>query len=489
MKRRHFLAAAAAATCSVALSRRARAQSSSNAPLFLSIEANNAWDTTTTVDPVGLPEFSPYRDADIRSFGGLRVAPNPHRADGSWQVRRIAADGTTTTADFFATWGSFLRVVNGVDHRTVSHDIGPRHAFSGSLREGFPTLGALVAAVQGPDRPLAFLSTGGFDDTQGIVTVTRTGRQAVLRELARPNSSNGAVDGPALLPPTLDTLVQSALAARDARRGQQLSTRRALAGAVRSHESLVAARSSERDFLTLAGVLDATPSTNDRNALIAATGLVLAAMRTDPASCTSAHLSFGNFDTHVDHDDPADGHAVRMLGLLEGIGHLIDEVENNPAHAALRDRGVFVYVSSDFGRTAYNGGEDEGTRGKDHWPVTSSLLIGLGAMRSQVGGGTVIGRTSATVDGRVQPGMRAHPWRIDGNGNLVNAATSTASGSGLFTLTSTEVQFALRRALRLDQEVPAPGGRRLVDRFALPEVEPRFVAALEGGHNPLLKDA
>jgi hypothetical protein len=71
----------------------------------------------------------------------------------------------------------------------------------------------------------------------------------------------------------------------------------------------------------------------------------------------------------------------------------------------------------------------------------------------------------------------------------VTAATSTASGGDLFALTPTEVNFALRRALQLEDETPPPGGRRLVDRFALPEVEPRFAAALEQGHNPLLKDA
>jgi uncharacterized protein (DUF1501 family) len=489
MKRRSFLAAATALTCTFALSRRGRAQSATSGPLFLSIEANQAWDTTTTVDPVGHPEFSPYGNDDVVTFGGLRVAPNMNRADRRWMVRRLSPDGTSTPVDFFATYGAFLRVINGVDHRTVSHDIGPRHAFSGTLREGFPAVGALAAAVQGRDRPLAFLSTGGFDDTQGIVSLTRSGRQNVLRELARPNSANGLATAPTFLPGGVEALVQREQQARDQRRAAALSTRRSLPGVLRSQQALVAGRASEGAFLSLANTLDGSPATDDNNALIAATGLVLAAMRTEPASCASAHLSFGNFDTHFDHDDPVDGHAARMVGLLEGIGHLIDEIENNPANEALRARGVLVYVSSDFGRTAYNGGEDEGTRGKDHWPVTSSILIGLGAMRAQVGGGTAIGRTTPTLNGQVQPGVRAHPWRIDGNGNLVTANAATATGDDLFSLTPAEVNFALRHALQLDEEQAPAGARRLVDRFALPEVDPRFTAAIADGHNPLLKDA
>ena len=212
---------------------------------------------------------------------------------------------------------------------------------------------------------------------------------------------------------------------------------------------MMAARGAQDGFLELANVLDDSPATNDSNALIAAAGLVLAAMRSDPASCSSAHLSFSNFDTHVDHDNPVGGHRARMRDLLEGVGNLIEEIENNPANQALKSRGVLVYVSSDFGRTAYNGGDEDGNRGKDHWPVTSCMLIGLGAMRSQVGGGTAIGRTTPTINGQVQPGMRAFRSRIDANGNLQPAASVTDSGGDLFALTATEVNEALRHALRL----------------------------------------
>jgi hypothetical protein len=487
MHRRRFLQAAAAATTSVILARHARAQAASTAPLFISIEANQAWDTTTSIDPHAHPAFSLYADRDIVEHGGLRVAPLlGEGGESRFLVRKLRADGADLV-DFFATYGSFLRVLNGIDHRTVSHDIGPRVAFSGTLREGFPAIGALVAAVQGPNRPLAFLSTGGFDDTQGIVTLTRSGRQNLIRELARPNTTGGDTANPTFMTGGVDRLVQQAQAERDARRAALLRARGALSKAVRSQEALIAARSSQDAFLDLANVLDASPATNDANALVAAVGLVTAAMRSDPAACTSAHLSFGNFDTHQDHDLDGTGHRFRMKDLLEGVGHLIEEIENNPANEALRARGVLVYVSSDFGRTAYNA-EDEGARGKDHWPVTSSMIIGLGAMRSQVGGGTTIGRTTPLINGAVQPGLRAHAVRIDDNGNLVPAPNVTDSGGDLFALTAVEVNEGLRHALRLADEEVGPGALKAVERFALPEIEPRFSAILATGHNPLLKD-
>jgi hypothetical protein len=488
MQRRTFLQAAAAATASFVISRRGRAQGSTLAPLFISIEANQAWDTTTSIDPTGDQSFSLYRNNQIIEVGGLRVAPFDPDTGAPFEVRKLNAGGGASTVDFFQTYGGFLRVVNGIDHRTVSHDIGPRHAFSGTLREGFPCIGAITAAVQGPNRPLAFLSTGGFDDTQGIVTLTRSGRQNLIRELARPNTSAGLSTNPTFFTPGVDRLIQTNQASRDARRASLLRARGALSKSLRSHDAMIAARGAQDGFLDLANVLDNSPATNDANALIAAAGLVLAAMRSDPASCSSAHLSFGNFDTHVDHDDPVTGHRARMRDLLEGVGNLIEEIENNPANQALKDRGVLIYVSSDFGRTAYNGGDDDGARGKDHWPVTSSILIGLGAMRSQVGGGTTIGRTSPVIDGQVQPGMRAFRSRIDANGNLQTAANVTDSGGDLFALTATEVNEALRHALRLNEEEAAVGTLKLVERFALPEVEPRWTSILAEGRNPLLKD-
>lgn len=484
MKRRSFLQAATAATVALTFGRRARGQAITPPPLFISVEANQAWDTTTSVDPQAHPAFSLYTENQIQTVGGLRVAP----FDGTtpFRVRRLSTD---TTVDFFSTFGRFIRVVNGVDHRTVSHDIGPRHAFSGSLREGFPAIGALVAAVQGPNRPLAFLSTGGFDDTQGIVTLTRSGKQSILRELARPNRSAGLSTNPTFLPDDVDLLVRQAASERDARRASLLQARHALAKTLKNHTAMTNARGAEEDFLGLADVLDATPATNDPNALISAAGLALAGMRTEPASCTSAHLSFGNFDTHADHDDIDTGHRKRMQDLLEGVGHLIDEIENNPANAALKARGVLIYVSSDFGRTAYNGGEEDGARGKDHWPVTSAMIIGLGAMADQVSGGTSIGATTVFSDaGVLQPGARAKKLRLDGNGNLVAAATLNDTSAGLFALTAAEMNLALRQALRLDEEVPLPGSLKLVDRFTLPEVDAGLTAVLATGRNPVLKD-
>ena len=50
--------------------------------------------------------------------------------------------------------------------------------------------------------------------------------------------------------------------------------------------------------------------------------------------------------------------------------------------------GVVVVVASDFGRTRYNG-----DGGKDHWPITSMMMMGAG-----ISGGRVIGQTDRGDD-------------------------------------------------------------------------------------------
>jgi uncharacterized protein (DUF1501 family) len=327
LNRRRFLQATALAGTSAWLfGPRLRASGAAAGPLLISVEARAAWDTTLTVDPTAHPNFSLYGEGQIREVGGLRVGPFDVSQPG-WDVRHFSAGGPSGTVEFFSTYGSLLRVVNGVDHRTVSHDIGPRNAFSGSLRTGFPTIGALAAAAQGPNRPMAFISTGGFDDTQGIVTLTRAGRPNVIRELARPNSTNGtaanANNTNLFLPPDVEALVKQQQTARDLRRRSRLLAQNAVPRTQKTHQALMDARATEGDFFAFADTLDTVGATNDPNGLVASAGLVLAAMRANPSACAAAHLTFGSFDTHSDHDDPIAGHRPQMLGLLEGLAFLI----------------------------------------------------------------------------------------------------------------------------------------------------------------------
>ena len=65
MHRRSFLHCASLATAALVFGPRRAHAGGLLPPLFISIEANQAWDTTTSIDPHGHPAFSTYAEADI----------------------------------------------------------------------------------------------------------------------------------------------------------------------------------------------------------------------------------------------------------------------------------------------------------------------------------------------------------------------------------------------------------------------------------------
>jgi uncharacterized protein (DUF1501 family) len=90
--------------------------------------------------------------------------------------------------------------------------------------------------------------------------------------------------------------------------------------------------------------------------------------------CVSANIAIGGFDTHDDHDARQNNRINQAMSLLNFIW---EEAERQ----TVADNLVVV-VGSDFGRTPnYNG-----DNGKDHWPVSSMMIMGTG-----VPGGTVVG--------------------------------------------------------------------------------------------------
>ncbi len=100
----------------------------------------------------------------------------------------------------------------------------------------------------------------------------------------------------------------------------------------------------------------------------------------------SCNLTTGGFDTHGDHDNR---HANALNGLTAGVNELWTEVE---AHG-LEDQ-VVVIIHSDFGRTpGYNSGN-----GKDHWPITSMVLMGAGIRGNRVIGSSTERHLPINVD-------------------------------------------------------------------------------------------
>lgn len=402
LKRREFMKALSFAGLGVTglgLSRTARAEPYTGL-YWVMVNAGGGWDPTSFCDPKGrrdTTETDPmnmYLSADIRQAGNIRYAP-------------VAGNQV-----FFEKHYQKILVINGVDTATNGHDSGSRHTWSGRLAEGYPALPALLAGAAGPSLPLSFISNGGFDLTQGLVAPTRTGNTGALARIAfpnrvDPNNAEGLYHTGATM-----SRIQAAQRARMERRlaVQTLPRFR------QAMSELNVVRTGENEIRKLIEHLPALDNSN--NPLRRQAQLSIAAYKAGVSA--SANLSIGGFDTHGNHDQ---NHFPRLQQLTDGIDFLLTEAERQ----GVLDKLVVV-VGSDFGRTpGYNS-----QNGKDHWSITSMLLMGAG-----IQGNRVIGQT----DERHRP-------------ILINPSTLQPDSGGI-RLTPGHVHRALRKLAGIDNTAVA----------------------------------
>jgi hypothetical protein len=355
MDRRDFLKIAGMAGLSVVVPRSSpRAQQDfGTGPYWVFVHAGGGWDPTLLCDPKGRANeeaedpLNRYLTDDIGTAGNLSYAP------------------VGFNAEFFEKHHRRTLVLNGVDTQTNNHDAGARHTWSGKLGEGYPALAALIAGTQAREWPMAFLSNGGYDFTSGLVAPTRTGNIGVVHKIAFPNRIDGTAEGASFHTTATQARIQQAL--NDRRRW--LEGRFVLPSARHAINQLYTARLGRNEVKRLSEFL---PAEFAEGNLQRQGQVAVAAFRAGIAK--TANLTIGGFDTHGQHDDR---HIPAMETLLRGVDFLWQEAERQ----GIADELV-VMVSSDFGRTpGYNDGD-----GKDHWAITSALLMGHGVKGNRVVG-------------------------------------------------------------------------------------------------------
>ncbi|MFC3702485.1 DUF1501 domain-containing protein [Reinekea marina] len=274
---------------------------------------------------------------------------------------------------FVCLYAHQMRVLNGVDNQTNSHDTGTRYADTGSMSMGYPDFSALYAAVKGADRPLAWMTDGrGNDESAGIVARSSASDANFFGILADPK--DGMVD-------FVDTELETAQAIRKQIQAQKenLPLRQQL------QNQLYMVRESSEEFSAVANDI-LNPSTAEQIAVEnLANNNTRRHMRVGVAGfaagmASSMQVGFGGFDTHGNHDA---NHFNRIRTVLQDMHFLFKALDAY----GIADQTT-VIAGSDFGRTPwFNDGN-----GKDHWAVTSYLLFG-----NHVAGGTVVNATDGLV--------------------------------------------------------------------------------------------
>ena len=330
-------------------------------PLFLLVNAGGGWDPTSLCDPKGRVNEQEEKPVNLFFRGDIKQ---------SGHILHAPVEGMSA---FFDKHYSRLLVINGVDTATNGHDSGSRHVWSGNLAEGHPSLGAMIAATHAGTKAMAYITNGGYDITRDIVARTRFGDAGAIGRIAYPNRLD---DNNSFFPEATLSRIQSAQAARL----QHLAEHTHLPHAQQSIGSLQLARSSNNELRRLTEYLpELNGSALERQAKVA-----IAAYKA--GLCVAANLSVGGFDTHGNHDQD---HYPRLVSLLQGVDGIWTEAERQ----GVADRLVVV-VGSDFGRTPYY----NASRGKDHWSVTSMMLMGKGIPGNRVIGATTERHALKTVN-------------------------------------------------------------------------------------------
>ncbi|MCH9684228.1 MAG: DUF1501 domain-containing protein [Deltaproteobacteria bacterium] len=345
--------------------RSARAEVSSVARNLILVVANGGWDPVYALDPKdpGL-ETIDSPEGVVQQFAGLDILTDPSRP---------------AVASFFEAHASQIALVNGVQVQSIVHSDCFKRIMTGTSSDTSPDFGAITAFEHGSDLPAPYLVLGQTNYTGPFASLAaKTGSTNQLGLLVDP--LNGLPVGDPYdpeVPLVLDATERDLI--RDFVLGSA-EQRMAARGALGSN------RSRLQDFIDSFGRGEALRELGSFGELDYVRELPsqvdLALLGLERQLCFVAHLEAGDFDTHQDNAAQTDEHQAFYAGLQ----YLMDELTARPGAATgsrMIDETVVV-VLSEMGRTP----RLNGSGGKDHWPVTSTMVMGAGVAGGRVLGGT-----------------------------------------------------------------------------------------------------
>ncbi len=404
-----------AAICPVGISGVSAAEPKYKGPYWIMLNAGGGWDPTILCDPKGgtLNADGDFTADSVNHFetslnvGPFKVAPVSHSQDFGGTIVELYS-----SQKFVQDHQNRIVVINGIDTQTNNHEVGNRVTWSGRPNDGQPALAALIAAQGSLDKdlPLAFMSSGGYDNTAGVVALARSEADLrVVQRVAYPNVINveniGDVDNPPDQFFTNETA--SRIQAAQAERLAAMQSRQTLPVFKTGMGSLLLARQGTGSLAALAEELQNVVGVTVQSAFPEFAGLgdnafggdfrdllqqaQLALHAFHAGVAVAANLNIGGFDTHSNHDDDQTRQMMKLLRAFDYIWALAANLQ--------LDGNLYVVIGSDFGRTPfYNEGN-----GKDHWNVTSMVVAGPG-----IQGGRVIGAS----DEGFKP-MRVNPKNVN----------------------------------------------------------------------------
>ena len=369
MNRRDLFKYAGAAGALSLMSPLLKAAHAATAPApkrLLMVLAQGGWDTTYALDPK-----SQSATCDVPAGAMQRFANIPIFADAS----------RPNVTAFFQKYAPLTAVVRGISVSSVAHQECLKRMATGTRSETNADMGAIVAHDIGNSMPLPYLILG---DT------AYAGPYSV--SAGRVGSTNQII---ALLDPTqaYRTDGRAPFVTSDAE--DALLSRYATATANRLHATRGSQGYNKKrvdDFLEgmrrgkqLQTVRDGFGTRGRTLALTSQVDLTLDALARGISQSVMLNTRLA-WDTHTANSDQGAFHETAFACLTQLLDGLAARAGSQTG-STLLDETVIVCFS-EFSRTP----KLNANAGKDHWPVTSALVIGAG-----VKGGNAFGATDDSV--------------------------------------------------------------------------------------------
>jgi hypothetical protein len=370
LTRRRLLQLSALGTGGLLLPHRLHAGVPGSSRRFLFVFATGGWDQCFSFAPLfDSPDVDMEADAVEATVNGITF---------------VDAENRPNVRAFYETWGQDTVLVNGLESRSVAHDVCLRLMMTGTQQIAADDW-AVTSASQATDSPLLPMihrSGPSYAYTHGS-SVVRIGSADQLTRLLD-GTAMDASDLQVRLPSAELDLLQDAYAAEVAAR------RHAAASRGRALELLSKATESEARLAALqvlAGDLDLSAGDGLQTTLATLADIFELGLSRTALVAYDGLMSLG-WDTHSNNSIQAE-HFNDLFGTLDA---LMQDLNQRPGTAGgtLADETTVV-VLSEMGRYPQLNSE----QGKEHWTYTSALLIGAGLQ-----GGQTIGGYDAYCGGR-----------------------------------------------------------------------------------------
>ncbi len=350
--------------------------------------ASGGWDTTYALDPKPGSSEIDAPDGELETIGGIPILTHAERP---------------SVRTFFERWGSGAVLLNG----SFVHSDCMKRIMTGTPSDLKPDVGAIVASELGSDLPVPYLVLGNSALSGPLAALTA--RAGTTNQLAGLLSSDPAASAypSGFTPKTEERALAVAWAKKSAERigqtrGQHGQNARELEAFLRSldRQGLLRQFADQQGGF---GERDYTPNL-DVQVQVALNAL-------SGGLCHSTMLELAGWDTHQGNAQQSE----KFEDFFAGLVQLVEGLEQKQ----LLD-GTLVVVLSEMGRTP----KLNSSAGKDHWPVTSAIVLGGGVKGGRVIGGTdeLLGALSVNLStGAVDPSGK----QIQ-TGNLVAGLLSLA---------------------------------------------------------------